>query len=58
MHVPFPSDNLADLFNNLHGKVGKTALVKVLTQLVDKQQVMSKLYGKQTVYVISQVYQT
>lgn len=50
-------DNLADIYNNLHAKVGKTALLRILTLLTDKQQLTAKLYGKQTVYVISQVCQ-
>lgn len=49
------SNGLADIFNNLHGRVGKTALLRILAQLADKQQIMAKSYGKQTVYVINQV---
>ncbi|ORX90252.1 Tat binding protein 1-interacting, partial [Basidiobolus meristosporus CBS 931.73] len=44
----------ADIFNNLHGAVGKTAIQKILTQLVEKEEIMGKVYGKQWVYCISQ----
>lgn len=43
-----------DIFNNLHGQVGKTLLVKILTDLVEKGLVNQKAYGKQVVYVIPQ----
>ena len=46
---------LDDIFTNLHGKVGKAALTKILTQLGDKQQIIAKSYGKQTIYVLNQV---
>ncbi|KAK9717706.1 hypothetical protein K7432_006028 [Basidiobolus ranarum] len=43
-----------DVFNNLHGAVGKTAVQKILTQLVEKEEIIGKAYGKQWVYCISQ----
>ncbi|ORX85690.1 TBPIP-domain-containing protein [Basidiobolus meristosporus CBS 931.73] len=43
-----------DIFNNLHGAVGKTAVQKILTQLVEKEEITGKAYGKQWVYCISQ----
>ncbi len=46
---------LADIFNNLHGTVGKTAVTKALQSLSDRGEVVSKAYGKQLVYVISQI---
>ena len=39
-----------DIFNNLHGAVGKTALTKVLTSLVERGEIAGKAYGKQFVY--------
>ena len=45
----------ADIFNNMHGAVGKSALAKLLNQLVDQGVVHGKAYGKQWIYVISQV---
>ena len=44
-----------DLFSNLHGKVGKTALPRVLANLVTANLVTQKTYGKQVVYVVRQV---
>ncbi|CAG8655881.1 12557_t:CDS:2 [Cetraspora pellucida] len=43
-----------DISNNLHGAVTKTIVQKVLTSLVDKEEVVCKTYGKQSVYVVSQ----
>ena len=43
-----------DIFNNLHGSVGKTQIVKVLTNLQEKNEITCKNYGKQQVYVIKQ----
>ncbi|CAG8751576.1 4199_t:CDS:2 [Dentiscutata erythropus] len=43
-----------DISNNLHGAVTKAIAQKVLTSLVDKEEVVCKPYGKQLVYVISQ----
>ena len=45
---------LVDIFNNLHGAVGKTAVVKVLTSLSEKGEITAKAYGKQWVYVARQ----
>lgn len=46
--------SLIDIFNNLHGAVGKTALQKVLDQLAEDQVIVAKAFGKQTVYVVRQ----
>lgn len=46
---------LDDIFTNLHGKVGKTALTKILAQLSDKQHIIAKTYGKQIIYALNQV---
>lgn len=45
---------LVDIFNNLHGAVGKTAVVKVLTTLSERGEISFKAYGKQFVYVARQ----
>lgn len=45
---------LADIFNNLHGQVGKLAVTKALTGLVEKGELNGKAYGKQWVYVVRQ----
>jgi hypothetical protein len=44
-----------DLHSNLHGKIGKTALPKVLASLVSADKVTQKAYGKQVVFVVKQV---
>lgn len=44
-----------DIFNNLHGEVGKTAVTKILTQMQENGTIHGKLYGKQWVYVCKQV---
>ena len=44
-----------DVFNNLHGKVGKTAVVKLLAQMQENGTIHGKIYGKQWVYVARQV---
>lgn len=49
-----PSSYLADVFNNLHKQVGKTAVTKALSSLVEKGEVSEKAYGKQQVFVIRQ----
>lgn len=46
--------DIVDIFNNLHGAVGKTAVVKVLTSLAESGQISAKAYGKQWVYVARQ----
>jgi len=43
-----------DIFNNLHGQIGKTQLVKILSDLVEREIINQKAYGKQIVYVIPQ----
>lgn len=43
-----------DLFNNLHGQVGKTAIAKALTTLCEKGNITIKTYNKQSVYVARQ----
>ena len=45
---------IVDIFNNLHGAVGKTAVVKVLTSLSERGEITAKAYGKQMVYVARQ----
>lgn len=44
-----------DVFNNLHGQVGKTAVVKLLAQMQENGTIHGKVYGKQWVYVARQV---
>lgn len=44
----------ADIFNNLHGQVGKTAVVKGLNTLFERGEIHGKAYGKQWVYVARQ----
>jgi len=46
---------LDDVFNNLHGKVGKTNLVKVLTSLCNSGDIVQKTYAKSQIYVAKQV---
>ncbi|GAB6032293.1 PSMC3 interacting protein [Chamberlinius hualienensis] len=46
--------SLVDIFTNLHGKYGKTALQKTLDVLVNQKKICEKSYGKQKVYVINQ----
>lgn len=45
---------VVDIFNNLHGAVGKTAVVKILTSLSERGEITAKAYGKQWVYVSRQ----
>lgn len=45
---------VVDIFNNLHGAVGKTAVVKILTGLFERGEIHAKAYGKQWVYVARQ----
>lgn len=45
---------VADIFNNLHGAVGKTAITKILQALVDREDITTKAYGKQSVFVVRQ----
>lgn len=44
-----------DIFNNLHGAVGKTAVVKLLASLAERGEITVKAFGKQLVYVARQV---
>lgn len=44
-----------DVYNNLHGKVGKTAVTKLLTLMQENETIHGKVYGKQWVYVARQV---
>ncbi|RHZ77221.1 hypothetical protein Glove_184g50 [Diversispora epigaea] len=46
--------SVTDISNNLHGAVTKAITQKVLTNLVDKEEVSCKTYGKQSVYVVKQ----
>ncbi|XP_004345737.1 hypothetical protein CAOG_06147 [Capsaspora owczarzaki ATCC 30864] len=39
-----------DIFNNLHGAVGKTAVTKALASLTAGEKIIEKEYGKQHVY--------
>eukprot|EP00123_Amoebidium_parasiticum_P020591 comp5315_c0_seq1/m.1311 comp5315_c0_seq1/g.1311 ORF comp5315_c0_seq1/g.1311 comp5315_c0_seq1/m.1311 type:complete len:215 (-) comp5315_c0_seq1:215-859(-) len=39
-----------DVFNNLHGDIGKTQVVKSLEQLAKEDRINEKVYGKQKVY--------
>ena len=43
-----------DVFNNLHKKFGKTAVVKALESLAEKKKMLEKTYGKSKIYVIEQ----
>ncbi|XP_066987835.1 LOW QUALITY PROTEIN: homologous-pairing protein 2 homolog [Macrobrachium rosenbergii] len=43
-----------DIFMNLHKDIGKTAVQKVLDQLVSSGKLREKSYGKQKVYVYDQ----
>lgn len=44
-----------DIFNNLHGQVGKTSVVKTLTKLYEEGRINGKAYGKQWIYFAKQV---
>ncbi|KAF1801426.1 Tat binding protein 1-interacting protein-domain-containing protein [Mucor lusitanicus] len=39
-----------DIFNNLHAKYTKGSIAKALDQLVKDESIMSKAYGKSTIY--------
>jgi 26S proteasome regulatory subunit, ATPase 3, interacting protein len=39
-----------DIFNNLHGKVSKLTVTKILTNLFEKKAINGKAYGKQWVF--------
>ena len=46
--------NAIQLFQNLHGEVGETEAVKVLTALTESGQLQEKAFGKQKVYWVNQ----
>lgn len=46
--------SLIDIFNNLHGSIGKSVLQKILEKLIDDQVIIEKPFGKQTVFVVNQ----
>jgi len=43
-----------DIFNNLHKKIGKTAVVKSLELLSKQNKLLEKTYGKSKIYVVHQ----
>ena len=43
-----------DVFQNLHKKYGKTAIVKAMESLSEKNKLLEKTYGKSKIYVINQ----
>lgn len=47
--------SLVDIFTNLHSSISKTIIQKVLNEFVEKKELVCKAYGKQSVYVYSQV---
>ncbi|KAL7749591.1 hypothetical protein RI367_005147 [Sorochytrium milnesiophthora] len=49
-----PKGDDADVFTNLHGSVGKTAVSKVLTALADRGDITSKQFNKTIVFVANQ----
>jgi len=44
----------ADIYNNLHGAVGKTLVQKILQKSSEENKIKEKIYGKQKVYVAIQ----
>ena len=50
-----PGNRILLLARILNGVVGKAQVQKVLNQLAETKEVQQKLYGKQSVYVITQV---
>ncbi|KAI7874067.1 TBPIP-domain-containing protein [Lichtheimia hyalospora FSU 10163] len=44
----------ADVYNNLQGKYQKSSIVKALDRLTEQETVVSKAYGKMTIYSIKQ----
>ncbi|KAF9578089.1 hypothetical protein BGW38_006313, partial [Lunasporangiospora selenospora] len=46
--------SVTDIVNNLHNAVSKTECQKAVNALVDKELVITKLYGKQAIYVVRQ----
>lgn len=45
---------VTDIITNLHGVVGKTMAVRVLTSLSEQNLLVAKTYGKTIIYVIKQ----
>ena len=39
-----------DIFNNLHGRVSKSGITKILSNLLEKGFINGKIYGKQWVF--------
>ncbi|KAF9206515.1 hypothetical protein BGZ59_011624 [Podila verticillata] len=46
--------SITDIVSNLHNEVSKTDCQKVVNSLVENDLVTSKLYGKQSIYVVRQ----
>lgn len=47
--------SVSDLVLNLHGRVNKSTMLKVLESLVSQQELLAKTYGKTTYYVYKEV---
>lgn len=45
---------IADIFSNLHSKYSKAHVIKALDKLVEEGELLSKLYGKTSIYSIKQ----
>lgn len=43
-----------DIFQNLHGTIGKTAITKLLTSMADKGKITAKTFGKSVIYFPNQ----
>ncbi|CAO3702175.1 unnamed protein product [Rhizopus stolonifer] len=43
-----------DVFNNMHAKYSKPRIIKALDKLVEDGELMSKVYGKMTIYSTKQ----
>jgi 26S proteasome regulatory subunit, ATPase 3, interacting protein len=46
-----------DIFNNLHGKMSKNGITKILSNLYEGEVINGKAYGKQWVYTSKHVLQ-
>lgn len=46
---------VTDIITNLHGTIGKTMAVRVLTSLAENGSLIAKTYNKTVIYVIKQV---
>lgn len=46
---------LDDIVLNLHGTIGKTSAQRCIDKLIADGEILEKVYGKQSVYVIQQV---